>query len=110
MSYQSTVEATPGLVALFTMGHEGNEPNMVGGNPAVPSAEGLTRVQPSLLPNGEGVCTLFDGVAGAFSIATQPELEIGDTLSFELWMKPIVVANERVPFSLGVNSGGLGLQ
>jgi hypothetical protein len=103
MSYQSTVESTPGLVGLFTMGHEGNEPNLMGGNPAVPSAEGLTRVQPSLLPNGEGVCTLFDGVTSGFDIAAGAELQFGEPASLECWYSGINTGGEGIMIGLGTN-------
>ena len=112
MSYQSTVLGTPGLQALYSLGGAaGNEPDLAGhSNEMVPSASGLTRAAPSLLPNGEGACTVFDGVNGFYEAATSPSLEFGEPCTLEFWGSPVATGSQRVIVGLNTNSGQAAIQ
>jgi hypothetical protein len=109
--HREAMRAIPGVVGVWPMNKpSGNEEDFGTGHDAVPSAEGLIRATPSLLPNREGRSCQFDGAKGFFSIAAAPIINLADTFSMSAWVRPIVVGSERVIFTLGPNGGELGIQ
>lgn len=86
--YKEANLAIASLVSLWPLEEaEGNALDTQGLNNGSASAEGLTRAQTSLLPNGEGKSCKFDGAKGWFSLADTASLDTGDTFSVAAWIK-----------------------
>lgn len=86
-AYRSAVLGTSGLVSFWPLDEAGgNALDIKGSNPGEPKNTGITRSQPSLLPNGEGFSTSFtSGLAGYFQIAESASMHVGNSFAIESW-------------------------
>jgi Concanavalin A-like lectin/glucanases superfamily len=79
---------TPGLVSAWPVGEaSGSALDVFGPNTAEVKGAPL-RAQPSILPNGEGKSLTLNGVNTWLRIPANASLMVGDTFSFECWVKP----------------------
>lgn len=108
-SYKAAVLGTAGIVSLWALNDSsGNAVDSADSNPGTPNGT-LTRGQASLLPDGEGAATKFNGTTGYFKIAASANLKVGDVFTLEAWIKPESIGTDQCIISGNNNTPQLRL-